>query len=110
MNAPNAKNAAGARTEHYCKEIGDLDKVLSIPYEPVEPNLTAFHEAAAKLQVLAAQGIARRAANGGTRAAGDGDPLPGRRRRLLLAADDLDAFLNRRRTHDVTPLRPALKP
>jgi uroporphyrinogen-III decarboxylase len=42
-------NAAGARTEHYCKEIGDLEKVLSVPYEPVEPDLAAFHEAAGKL-------------------------------------------------------------
>ena len=43
------ENAAGARTEHYCKEIGDLEKVLSIPYEPVEPDLTAFDEAATRL-------------------------------------------------------------
>jgi uroporphyrinogen decarboxylase len=43
------ENAAGARTEHYCKEIDDLEKVLSVPYEPVEPDLTAFDEAAAKL-------------------------------------------------------------
>lgn len=44
-----AQNAAGAQTEYYCKDIADLDKVLSIPYEPVEPNLTAYHEAAARL-------------------------------------------------------------
>ena len=43
------ENASGAKTEYYCKEIGDLDKVLSIPYQPVEPDLTAFHEAAGKL-------------------------------------------------------------
>jgi uroporphyrinogen-III decarboxylase len=43
------ENASGAKTEYYCKEIGDLDKVLSIPYRPVEPDLTAFHEAAATL-------------------------------------------------------------
>jgi uroporphyrinogen-III decarboxylase len=43
------ENASGARTEHYCKEIDDLEKVLSIPYEPVEPDLTAFDEAAGKL-------------------------------------------------------------
>ena len=43
------ENASGARTAHYCQDISDLDKVLSIPYEPVEPDLTAFHQAAAKL-------------------------------------------------------------
>jgi uroporphyrinogen decarboxylase len=43
------ENAAGARTEHYCKDIADLEKILSIPYEPIEPDLTAFHEAASKL-------------------------------------------------------------
>ncbi len=43
------ENAAGARTEHFCKSIDDLDKVLSIPYEPVEPDMTAFHKAAEKL-------------------------------------------------------------
>jgi len=43
------ENAAGARTEHYCKTIDDLDKVLSIPYQPIDPDMTAFHEAAGKL-------------------------------------------------------------
>jgi len=43
------ENAAGARTEHFCKSIDDLDKVLSIPYEPVEPDMTAFHKAAQEL-------------------------------------------------------------
>ena len=43
------ENAAGARTEHFCKDIADLEKILSIPYEPVEPDLTAFHEASSKL-------------------------------------------------------------
>ena len=43
------ENASGAKTEYYCKEIGDLDKILSIPYHPVEPDLTAFHKAAGKL-------------------------------------------------------------
>lgn len=43
------ENAAGAKTEYFCKEIDDLDKILAIPYEPVEPDLTAFHTAAAKL-------------------------------------------------------------
>jgi uroporphyrinogen decarboxylase len=43
------ENAAGARTEHFCKSIDDLDKVLSIPCEPVEPDTTAFHKAAEKL-------------------------------------------------------------
>jgi len=43
------KSAAGATTEFYCKDISDLDKVLSIPYEPAEPDLTAFHQAAKKL-------------------------------------------------------------
>lgn len=42
-------NAAGAQVEHYCKQIEDLDKVLAIPYEPVEPSLTAFHEAGNRL-------------------------------------------------------------
>lgn len=44
-----AENAAGAKTAYFCKEIEDLDKVLAIPYEPVEPDLTAFHAAGAKL-------------------------------------------------------------
>ncbi|MBN1250022.1 MAG: hypothetical protein JXC32_20325 [Anaerolineae bacterium] len=44
-----AENAAGARTEHFCKDIDDLDKVLSIPYEPVEPDMTAFNAAASRL-------------------------------------------------------------
>jgi uroporphyrinogen decarboxylase len=44
-----AENAAGATTEHFCKQIEDLDKVLSIPYQPVDPDLTAFHDAARKL-------------------------------------------------------------
>ena len=43
------ENAAGARTEHFCKSIDDLDKVLSIPYKPVAPDTTAFHKAAEKL-------------------------------------------------------------
>jgi len=44
-----AENASGARTEHYCKDIADLEKILAIPYEPVDPDLTAFHQAAKKL-------------------------------------------------------------
>ena len=43
------QNAAGAQTAYYCQEIDDLDKVLSLPYEPVEPDLTAFHQAASRL-------------------------------------------------------------
>lgn len=43
------RNAAGATVEHYCKDISDLEKILAIPYEPVEPDLTAFNEAASKL-------------------------------------------------------------
>ena len=43
------QNAAGATTEHYCKDIADLEKILAIPYEPVEPDLSAFHTAAAQL-------------------------------------------------------------
>jgi uroporphyrinogen-III decarboxylase len=43
------RNATGARTEYFCKEIADLEKVLAIPYEPAEPDLTSFHQAAAKL-------------------------------------------------------------
>jgi uroporphyrinogen-III decarboxylase len=43
------ENAAGARTEHYCKTIEDLEKVLTIPYEPVDPDMRAFKEAEAKL-------------------------------------------------------------
>ncbi len=42
-------NAAGAQTAYYCQEIDDLDKVLSIPYQPVEPDLTAYHQAAGRL-------------------------------------------------------------
>jgi len=49
-----AENASGAQTEHFCKSIEDLDKVLSIPYTPVEPDMTAFHQAAA---VLGADGL-----------------------------------------------------
>lgn len=44
-----SKNASGARVEHHCKDISDLDKILSIPYEPVQPDLTAFRQAAGKL-------------------------------------------------------------
>jgi uroporphyrinogen-III decarboxylase len=43
------ENASGARTEHYCKDIADLEKVLSIPYQPADPDLTAFHQAASQL-------------------------------------------------------------
>jgi uroporphyrinogen-III decarboxylase len=43
------ENASGARTAHYCQDISDLDKILSIPYEPVEPDLTVFHQAAKRL-------------------------------------------------------------
>lgn len=42
-------NAAGAMTEYYCKDISDLEKILSIPYEPIEPDVTEFHRAANKL-------------------------------------------------------------
>jgi uroporphyrinogen decarboxylase len=44
-----AENASGATTEYYCRDISDLEKVLSIPYEPAEPDLTAFHDAGARL-------------------------------------------------------------
>ncbi len=44
-----AGSSSGATTEHFCKDIADLEKVLSIPYEPVEPDLTAFRQAAARL-------------------------------------------------------------
>ena len=43
------ESAAGAMTEHFCKDMADLEKVLSIPYEPVEPDLTAFHQAGERL-------------------------------------------------------------
>ena len=43
------RNAAGAMAEYYCKDISDLEKVLAIPYEPVEPDLSAFHEASQRL-------------------------------------------------------------
>ena len=45
-----SENAAGAKTEYFCKCIEDFEKVLSIPYEPVTPDLTAFRRAAAKLK------------------------------------------------------------
>ncbi|MGC9347083.1 MAG: uroporphyrinogen decarboxylase family protein, partial [Anaerolineae bacterium] len=44
-----AENAAGAQTAYFCREIKDLEKILSIPYEPVAPDLTAFYRAANKL-------------------------------------------------------------
>jgi len=43
------ESASGAQTEYYCKDVSDLERILSIPYEPVEPDLTAFHQAAKKL-------------------------------------------------------------
>ncbi|MDF1515024.1 MAG: uroporphyrinogen decarboxylase family protein, partial [Anaerolineae bacterium] len=43
------ENAAGAATEYFCKDISDLEKILSIPYEPVDPDTTALHQAAQKL-------------------------------------------------------------
>jgi hypothetical protein len=43
------ENAAGAVTRHYCADIADLEKVLAIPYEPVLPDLNAYHAAAAQL-------------------------------------------------------------
>jgi len=43
------ENASGARTGHYCQDISDLEKILAIPYEPAEPDLTAFYQAAKKL-------------------------------------------------------------
>ena len=42
-------NAAGATTEYLCKDISDLEKILSIPYEPVEPDVSDFQSAAQKL-------------------------------------------------------------
>lgn len=42
-------NAAGATTEYFCKDISDLEKILSIPYEPVEPDVSGLHMAAKKL-------------------------------------------------------------
>jgi uroporphyrinogen-III decarboxylase len=44
-----AGSASGATTRHYCQDIADLEKVLAIPYEPVEPDLSAFRQAAARL-------------------------------------------------------------
>ena len=41
--------ARGAATEFYCKDVTDLEKVLSIPYEPAEPDLTAIGRAAGRL-------------------------------------------------------------
>ena len=43
------KNAAGSTVEHFCKDVTDLEKILAIPYEPVEPDLAAFHEAGKRL-------------------------------------------------------------
>ena len=43
------ENASGARTAHYGQDIADLDKILAIPYEPAEPDLTAFRQAASRL-------------------------------------------------------------
>lgn len=36
-------------TEFYCKDVTDLERVLSIPYEPAQPDLTEFRQAAAAL-------------------------------------------------------------
>jgi hypothetical protein len=44
-----AKNASGATVEHYCKDISDLDKILSIPYEPVDPDMGEYLRAAGEL-------------------------------------------------------------
>ena len=43
------RNAAGARTVYACNSVDDLEKILSIPYTPVEPNLTDFGRAAQEL-------------------------------------------------------------
>ena len=43
------ENASGARTEYFCKDIDDLEKILAIPYEPSEPDLTGFQFAASRL-------------------------------------------------------------
>ena len=42
-------SASSSITEYWCKNLDDLDKVLSIPYEPVEPDLSEFHHAASRL-------------------------------------------------------------
>ena len=42
-------SASFSTTEYWCKDIRDLEKVLSIPYEPVEPDLTEFRRAAQAL-------------------------------------------------------------
>lgn len=42
-------DAGSTRTEHTVKDISDLDKILAIPYEPVEPDLAAYHAASSKL-------------------------------------------------------------
>src|SRR6185369_1755705 len=47
-------------------------------------------EAAPELGILPPQRIARSPANGGARLAGNGDALPGGRRRLPLGRQDLD--------------------
>ncbi len=44
-----ADNAAGATTEHYCKSVDDLEKILAISYVPAEPDMRTFHQAARKL-------------------------------------------------------------
>ena len=41
--------ASGARTKHFCEEPEDLEKVLSIPYEPVDPDVGPYHQAAKDL-------------------------------------------------------------
>ena len=43
------RNAAGARTVYPCSTIDDLEKILSIPYTPAEPDMGEFHRAAQEL-------------------------------------------------------------
>ena len=43
------QSSGGQKTEPLCKDITDLDKILSIPYEPFEPEAVEFLKAAGKL-------------------------------------------------------------
>ena len=42
-------SASSSITEYWCKNLDDLEKVLSIPYQPAEPDLTEFRRAASQL-------------------------------------------------------------
>jgi uroporphyrinogen-III decarboxylase len=43
------QESSAARTKHYCETIDDLDKVMSIAYEPAVPDVAPFLEAQRKL-------------------------------------------------------------